>query len=82
METIVDEFAAVLKRDLDPLFEVQIREEADERAARMNALRHGADADSLAARSGHSELPSLACLFLGLCGGIVLTSMTTARRIL
>ena len=75
MDSIVAELDTTLHAKLEPLFQEQHEEQVLEQEHTMLMLKQR---EQQTPRKS-SDLPSIVCLFLGLCGGIVLNSMSTVR---
>ena len=76
MDSIVAELDSTLHSKLEPLYQQQRDEQLLEQEHTMLMLKQRQE-EAPARKS--SELPSIVCLFLGLCGGIVLSSISTVR---
>ena len=77
MDAIVVAFDATLSAKLEPLLQEQREEQVLEQEHTMLMLKQRPQ--GVVPRKA-SDLPSVACLFLGLCGGIVLSAMSAARQ--
>ena len=76
MDSIVAELDTTLHSRLEPLYQEQRDDQILEQEHTMLMLKQRQEDVPQRKSSG---LPSVVCLFLGLCGGIVLSSMSAAR---